>query len=403
MKKLMCVFAFLLLVACGTNNSDQEEGESGQTVNEEIPEKVNQLGLEGLAQVDPNEAGNRFLSPVSIWLAMNMAYHGTSGETKTEIEQAFGIENVNGEELSTANHTLLTNIGETEEEIELSLANSLWLNEAFTLQPGYQEQVEKQYLAQLEPITTADAINNWVAEQTNDRIEQMIDQVDPSLAVLLLNAIYFQGPWTYPFNEELTEDSDFHLSDGDTKQTSFMRLSEDLAYFEDEEVQVVALPYGEEETIQMQIFLPSEKLDFEDFQTRFDVEKWQAWTKEMQTENGSVSLPSFEFEYETELNQAFQQMGIEQAFDPDHADFSEMLDLTESNNAYISDTLHKTFISVDESGTEAAGATSVAIDVTSAPMEEPFQMEINRPFVFTITDTERELILFAGSVEDPTE
>nr|WP_239587965.1 serpin family protein [Gracilibacillus alcaliphilus] len=370
---------------------------------EAVQTSINQLGLKAVSQLEENEDGNRFVSPISIWLAMNMAYHGANGETKAEIEQALILEHIDANALGSANNSLLKEITKTEDDLELSLANSLWLNESFTLQPTYQEQMKEQYLAQIEPLTTAEAINNWIAEQTNDRIDQMIDQVDPSLALLLLNAVYFQGAWSYPFNEEWTEEQDFHLSDGDTVQAPFMLLHEDVSYLENEEVQAVALPYGEDESIQMHIFLPNEKSNFHDFQADFNLEKWQQWTKAMQIETGSISLPSFELEYETELNQWFQELGIEQAFDPDQADFSNMLELTEPTNAYINDILHKTFISVDEAGTEAAGTTSVSIDVTSAPLEDPFEMEVNRPFLFTITDMEQGVILFVGSMGNPGE
>lgn len=409
MKKLLCLFIVIFLSACNTSDSVQENPaddieQPDNASKETVQSGLNQLGFEAFAGLDKNEDGNLFISPISIWTALNMTYHGAGGETKEEMAEVLGIENIDSDALLSANHALLTKQSEDNEELELYLANAVWFREDMEIESAYQEMLETSYLAQIEPLTTTDAINDWVAEQTNDQIDKMIDKVSPNLILFLLNAVYFQGDWTYPFDESLTEEQEFHLADDSVIDTPTMVLyEEELNYSENDEVQVVSLPYEEEETIQMQIFLPNEGTSFADFQADFSLEKWQEWTDDMEKQTGTVFLPSFTLEYESELNDLFIDLGMEQAFAPNEANFSNMFTSIEDKGAYIDEIYHKTFIDVNEEGTEAAGSTSVAIKESAAIIQDTFQMDINRPFLFTITNTEENIILFMGSIEQPVD
>ncbi|MFD1449218.1 MULTISPECIES: serpin family protein [Oceanobacillus] len=407
MKKFLCFFTVIFLSACNTSNSEQENPaddieQPDNASKETVQSGLNQLGFETLSGLDKNEDGNLFISPISIWTALNMTYHGAGGETKEEMAEVLGIENIDSDALLSANHDLLMNQAGDNQELELYLANAVWFREDMEIESAYQEMLETSYLAQVEPLTTEDAINDWVAEQTNDRIDNMIDEISPNLILFLLNAVYFQGDWTYPFDESLTEEQEFHLADGSSIETPTMVLyEEELNYSENDDVQVVSLPYEEEETIQMQIFLPNGDSSFTDFQEDFSLEKWQEWTDDMEKQTGTVFLPSFTLEYESILNDLFIDLGMEQAFDPNYANFSNMFTSIEDKGAYIDEIYHKTFIDVNEEGTEAAGATSVSIEETAAIIQDTFQMDINRPFLFTITNTEENIILFMGSMEQP--
>ncbi|MFC4661514.1 MULTISPECIES: serpin family protein [Oceanobacillus] len=409
MKKLLCLCIVLILTAC--NSSDSEENPSPADIEspddaskETVQAGLNQLGFEALSGLDKNEDGNVFISPISIWTALNMTYHGADGKTKAEMEEVLGLENIDSDALLSADHDLLMEQAADNQEVELYLANAVWFREDMEINAAYQEALETYYQAKIDPLTTADAINDWVAEQTNDRIDHMADDISPDLILFLLNAVYFQGDWTYPFDETLTEEQEFSLEDGSTIETPMMTLyKKDLHYWEDENVQVVSLPYEEEETIQMQIFLPSEDTSFSNFREDFSLEKWQESMDALEQQIGTVLLPSFTLEYESELNDFFIHLGMEQAFDPNQADLSNMFEGTDASDAYISRIFHKTFIDVDEEGTEAAGATSVEVEETSAVLEDTFTMNINRPFLFTITNTEEDIILFMGSIEQPVQ
>lgn len=216
---------------------------------------------------------------------------------------------------------------------------------------------------------------------------------------MLINAIYFKGSWTYEFAEKQTAYKTFHLADGTTKEVPLMRLQEDLAYMENEDFQAVTLPYGDDEEMSMRVFLPRENTNIEDFQKMLTFENWKEWNLEFHKQKGIILLPKFQLEYETSLNEDLKKLGMTTAFNKEEANFSKMIE--EDVPLWISQVKQKTFIDVNEEGTEAAAATSVQIVTESATMDRPFHMEVNRPFVIAITDNETDTILFMGVISNP--
>ncbi|RNF41212.1 hypothetical protein EEX84_02370 [Planococcus salinus] len=243
---------------------------------------------------------------------------------------------------------------------------------------------------------SADLINAWVSDATNGKIEEMASKPLPgSLVTMLLNAIYFNGSWQFPFSEELTEEQPFYLSDGSTADVPLMTLRSELSYLETKNFQAVSLPYGEGE-MNMHVFLPAEDSSLDKFKASMSEEKWAAWLTEFKAKEGTVMLPKFELEYEVNLNNTLQRLGMETAFSS--VDLSNMFE--ESSGLFISEVKQKSYIDVNEKGTEAAAATSIMVE-ESGPAEPPFEMNVNRPFFFAITDEETGVILFMGSIENP--
>ena len=242
-------------------------------------------------------------------------------------------------------------------------------------------------------------INQWVEEKTNGKIEEIVDSpLDPDLVTILINAIYFKGDWKYEFDESQTEDRTFYLKDGTTKDVPLMRLEEKLAYMENEVLQAVSLPYGEENEMSMNVILPKENVDSEEFQTMLTYENWQKWTSEFQVKEGTLLLPKFQLEYEATLNDMLKKLGMTTAF-AKGANFGKMIQ--EADPLWISTVKQKTYLDVNEKGTEAAAATSVEIVTESFNMDGPFRMEVNRPFVIAITENKSDTILFLGEINNP--
>ena len=214
-----------------------------------------------------------------------------------------------------------------------------------------------------------------------------------------MNALYFKGDWTYAFDKEQTNQEPFHLEDGAIKDVSLMTLSEELDYLKNENFQAVKLLYGNED-LSMTVFLPTEETGLEDFKKRLTAETWAIWEAQFRKEEGTVKLPKFQVEYEVLLKDTLQKLGMATAFDRG-ANFEKMI--KEDNPVWISEVKQKTYIDVNEKGTEAAAVTSVEMKTTSAPIDEPFQMKVNRPFFITISDNETNTILFMGSIADPLE
>ncbi|WP_419893082.1 serpin family protein [Oceanobacillus kimchii] len=417
MKKCFFIFSilclFLLFSACGTDNSATGGNNSTDAppttkidtsvlVND-ANQASNHLGFQTLQRLKGNEEDNIFVSPISIWLAVSMAYNGADGDTKDEMTNALQLGDIDLQTLNEHNASMMDQVS-NHDDVELNILNSIWLRPKFTFLEDFEQQVTESYNPELGPLTTKEPMNEWVSEKTNGKITNLIEKVDEDHVAFLLNATYFNGNWKYPFDENNTDNDSFNLDESSITEVPFMSLDEKLFYWENDEFQLVALPYGEEGNIQMEVFLPNESIRLQEFVNKLTLEDWQNWRESMQETVGSLKMPKFSLEYESELQDFFQVLGMEKAFDQNIADFSNMIDPAQlRGNLYISKIMHKTFLEVDERGTEAAGATSVEMKEESAIVSPaPFQMEINRPFLLTISDNETDTILFMGMIHEPT-
>ncbi|WP_434222969.1 serpin family protein [Limnospira platensis CENA597] len=215
----------------------------------------------------------------------------------------------------------------------------------------------------------------------------------------LINAIYFKGMWSEPFDKELTQEQPFTLIDGSTKLHPLMFQFGNYLYLENSDFQGISLPYGDDARFSLYVFLPRENVSLDRFYTQLNATQWEEWIKQMRSRPGSIQLPRFKLEYEVGLNDSLKSMGMDIAFDPNQADFSN---LTSDNNVRISEVKHKTFVEVNEEGTEAAAVTSVTVVTESTPsIPEPFSMVVNRPFFLAIRDNQTRTILFMGSIVNP--
>jgi serine protease inhibitor len=407
---LPSIIVSFLLVATGCGIGNQQGSleiashvDFGKDDYKKIVSYNNQLGLELLSKVESNGDGNSFLSPTSLFMALSMVYNGTDGITKEEIARVLHAEGIDVIELNKANASLMSKLHSNSKQIQLKVANSIWLNEDYHFQTNFAEDNRDYFNAKIQEVDISDSqstkmINDWVEKSTNNKITDMVESpLDPNLVALLLNAIYFKGKWTHEFDKKQTENRTFYMKDGSTKEVPLMMLNEKLAYWENENFQAVSLPYGEEE-MSMKVFLPKENLSLDKFQTMLTLDNWEKWNSEFQEKEGKVMLPRFKLEYEFLLNDTLKELGMTTAFDTG-ANFSRMIEENEALS--ISRVKQKTFIEVNEEGTEAAAATSVEIVKKSASLDKPFHMEINRPFFIVITDNETGTILFLGSISNP--
>jgi serine protease inhibitor len=407
---LPSIIVSFLLVATGCGIGNQQGSleiashvDFGKDDYKKIVSYNNQLGLELLSKVESNGDGNSFLSPTSLFMALSMVYNGTDRITKEEIARVLHAEGIDVIELNKANASLMSKLHSNSKQIQLKVANSIWLNEDYHFQTNFAEDNRDYFNAKIQEVDISDSqstkmINDWVEKSTNNKITDMVESpLDPNLVALLLNAIYFKGKWTHEFDKKQTENRTFYMKDGSTKEVPLMMLNEKLAYWENENFQAVSLPYGEEE-MSMKIFLPKENLSLDKFQTMLTLDNWEKWNSEFQEKEGKVMLPRFKLEYEFLLNDTLKELGMTTAFDTG-ANFSRMIEENEALS--ISRVKQKTFIEVNEEGTEAAAATSVEIVKKSASLDKPFHMEINRPFFIVITDNETGTILFLGSISNP--
>ena len=376
---LIVVSFFVVAAGCG-NNMDQssleisDNVEFGEKDYENIVSSNNGLGLTWFSEAEPNKDGNIFISPTSLFMALSMVYNGAHGVTKEEIAKVLQVEGIEAKKLNQANASLMNLFHRSSKQVQLNVPNSIWLNENYHFQTEFAQNNKDYYNAEIQEIDIYDSgspkmINNWVKDETNGKIGEIVESpLDPDLVTVLINAIYFKGDWKYEFDKSQTEDRLFYLADGTNKSIPLMTLHEKLAYMENENLQAVSLPYGEKNEMSMNVFLPKENISLEEFKNKLTYENWQKWTSEFQEREGTVLLPKFKLEYEASLKETLQKLGMTTAFTKG-ANFSKMIQ--EDDPLWISQVKQKTFIDVNEEGTEATAATSVEIVTESFDINIP--------------------------------
>ncbi|MGD8922737.1 MAG: serpin family protein [Candidatus Zixiibacteriota bacterium] len=377
--------------------SDVMASSEATKVDSQLSKSVNAFGLSlfrQLVRVYPSQ--NVFISPLSVSAALGMAYNGAGGETREQIKQALSFSGLTPEQINQSYQQLFSYPNGLDSNVRIEIANSIWYDARYTVKDGFIETNHKYFDAEITPLnfksgTAADIINSWVNRSTHGKVSRIVEKpLDPLMAMSLINAVYFKGTWTNPF--QLTT-GDFFLSSSGAKQPiMMMHITNSMKYYDNPELQMVDLPYGEG-TYSMTIILPRQDMDINQFVLSLTEERLNDWMMALSMKAGSLALPRFKLEYETSLNEALQLLGIQDAFDARKADFSGMSDNT---GLVISNVKHKTFVEVNEIGTEAAAVTGETINVGPGP--EPFVMNVNRPFVYMIRDRDTNTILFIGRV-----
>lgn len=344
---------------------------------------------------------NVFVSPTSVAIALAMTYNGASGETQQAMAKALELQGMSLQDLNQANETLKDTLEKADPEVQLSIANSLWAKQGISFKPEFMQRNQQFYGAKVTELNFANPnattiINGWVKENTRGKIDKIINQIKPDDVLYLINAIYFKGNWTKPFDKGQTTNGPFYLSNGNPKQHPMMSQSGKYRYYENDALQAVSLPYGKGR-LSFYVFLPKKNTSLDAFQQELSANNWQQWMNQFRMRQGSIQLPRFKSEYDIQLNSALKALGMEAVFNTG-ANFSNMT----SASVAIDEVKHKTFVEVNEEGTEAAAATSVGIALTSARMpEEPFEMIVDRPFFCAIRDNQSGTVLFMGSIQEP--
>jgi serine protease inhibitor len=346
---------------------------------------------------------NVFISPFSVSSVLQMVENGAAGATKTEMQQALKTSGLSAASLNAAFRGLNQQFT-ARKDVTLNLANGLWFQAGFHLKPAFADDNRKFFQAELSGVDFGDpqsarTINDWADQQTRGKIKEVVQfPFDPLTRLILANAIYFKGKWDTPFKKSATRPHPFHLANGESKRTPMMAQDGDFAYQENPDFQAVKLPYAG--GLQMELYLPGTNSTPKMFLA--GTAGSQKWRDNIQAgfrrREGSVTLPKFKIEYEIRLNEPLEALGMTSAFDR-NADFSGIA----NEPLFISAVKQKSFVDVNEEGTEAAAVTSVTMEALSIRMPPPdrFTMVLDRPFFFVISDVSTGSILFMGVVNDP--
>ncbi len=410
MKNLSAILiAAILFAGCQKHAADAQNGNRGQPgsagiINPQLADATNRFGFNLLARLRSDDSvGSTMISPASIAMALAMTYNGADGATKEQMASVLEVSGMSLEDLNVAHAALREILTDTNSDITLDIANSLWARAGMPFDTNFMARNRDYFAARIENLNfddpaSAGTINGWVKDKTRNKIPSIVDEIDPATILFLINAIYFKGTWTYQFEPKSSYDGAFHHPSGD-KTRKFMFQEDDYDYLDHEGFEAIRIPYGKSQRFAMYVFLPDEESSLAEFAAGLSPDRWKEWTSSFVNRNGQLSLPRFTLTYDKGLNEALVGLGMPAAFDPMRADFSQMISVPGAN-AYISKVKHKTFMEVNEEGTEAAAVTSVEIGITSLRPDGKFVMMVDRPFFCAIADKESGLILFMGIVSE---
>jgi serpin B len=339
---------------------------------------------------------NAFLSPLSASMALGMTLNGANGETYAAMRTALRLDGMAEAELNQGYRDLMTLLGGLDSRTEMRIANSIWGDAALPVEPAFTEAGRAFFDAEVRTLDfgspeTPKTINDWVSGKTNGKIPKLLEDVSPAEVMFLINAIYFMGKWRNAFDAKDTREGRFRGADGRDRPVPLMRQKGDLRYDETEDYQAVDLLYGNG-AFAMTVLLPKAGRTPAVVLSGLDPERWNALAGRFAETEVTLTFPRFRLEYGRRLNHDLEALGMEIALGG-NADFRRIADV---DGLYITRVDQKTFVEVNEEGTEAAAATAVGIGKTAAP--EPVEMKVDRPFVLAIRERLSGAVVFLGII-----
>lgn len=400
------LLALCAFCSCQIDESSVDENKTIQVDEKsaQLIEADNEFGLEIFRKIRENsDDENLMISPLSISVAFAMAYNGADKDTKTEMEKAMKLNGLTTEQINSSYKMLVDALQSLDKDVVLEIANAIFYAEGFSVKPDFLNINNTVYDAEVSKLnfgtpSAVETINDWVTDKTHDKITKIIDQLSPLDRMVLLNAVYFNGIWKTKFDEKGTHNLPFKKINGTSIEVPMMKKEEKLEYSTNSLFSAVKMPYGKGQ-YNMIVMLPAEGKNSQDVIDALSAANWNNWMKSFEVKDPVVvTMPRFKFAFETKLNNVLAEMGMVKAFQPNIADFSKISD----EDLYISSAIHKSFIDVNENGTEAAAVTSITFTTTSAGNEPPkTYFYVDKPFVFAITEKDTNAILFIGEVQKP--
>jgi len=361
----------------------------------------NKFAFEFFKKVNGFDTATNFMvSPVSLSLALGMAYNGAEGDTKAAFDEVLDYP-ATLTEVNEFNKNLIDKLSSSEDGSVMEIANSMWIHDGFPVKEEFISLNKEYYQAEVANLDfsdpgSVDVINNWVSNKTHEKIPTIISDISNDMRLFLINALYFNAAWMYEFNKDYTEKGTFIKDNGNELEVDMMTMTENLSFYQNDLFSSVILPY-EKEKFSMVILLPNTGKTTGDVIEAMDNTTWKTWMESYDTTDVSLNLPKFKLAYKNKLNDELIDMGLGIAFSGS-ADFSGISDIA-LKIAYV---LQKTFIDVNEEGTEAAAVTIIGFENTSLPVGNlPELFIVNRPFVYAIRENVTGSICFIGKVGAP--
>lgn len=377
----------------------------------QLSNSVNNFSFDLYKKIIEQDSSNVFFSPIGLSTAFAQVYIGSDKKTKNEIANVFGFNNslveFPNEFLDFSNQVFSP---EAKSTIELLNANSIWVNNKFELKPEFVKSLEDNFNSKVfaldvsKPSECADQVNAWVKNSTLDKINNMISKkdIEPETVFLLLNSLYFKDKWLNTFDEKNTREDMFSVSASEKVKIQMMNTAGFFSYAQHQNYDALQIPYSTK-NYSMLILLPKDISGIFNLEKTLDSINVENILNELKKNEVCLALPKFKFEYEIQnLKSLLQQLGVLQAFDESGAEFSGLINSPSNKNIFLSDVLQKTFVEVNEEGTEAAATTLIKVNsFTRGSHPDPIYFRADHPFLFFIIENNTKCILFMGRCLNP--
>jgi serine protease inhibitor len=407
-KQCLILLAAVAVAACDHSPTDvgqpvvPRDSIRALTVTEQqIASASNQFAIQLLLGADAAEkqAANFMVSPLSASMALGMTMNGAAGETFNAMRQTLGFGALSQSEVNAAYAGLIRQLyARAGTKVQFALANAVWFDKQFTPLPAFVDTLKQYFDAPAQQLdfgsaTAPQTISRWAEDKTNGRIKDLVQQIDPAEVMFLVNAVYFKAPWSKEFDPKRTSSAPFTRPDGTRINVPMMSREGIVRAAMTSDGIAVELPYADS-AYSIVLWMSGEGQPASAARSILSNGKWAQLLSAMRDQDLMLTMPKFHIEYAIGLNDLLTAMGMGIALDPNRADFSRISGV---NDLYISRVFQKTFMDVNEQGTEAAAATSVGVGVTSAPPSITF----NKPFLFAVRERSSGTILFEGRVNEP--
>lgn len=399
----ICIL-FFALIACEKQDPSINKDPINLTLTQkQIVDSTNTFGLNIFKEVVSNSGENEnvFISPLSISMALSMLYNGAANATREELKDGLGYSGMTDEQINIANRDLIKALIEVDPKVIMEIANSIWYRNTFQPEQEFLATNKDYYDADARSVTfdptTVDLINNWVSTKTHNKITTIIDQIPDDAIMYLINAIYFKGTWKYKFDKDKTLKMPFNLGNGGSKQTDFMFQDGSFEYMKNDLLTAVNLPYGGE-NYSMVVLVPNGENTYQDILAALNQQNWEIWNNSFaKRDEVKVYFPKFKLSFKKELNDDLAALGMPTMF----SDFADLTGIHHNGGLKVSKVMHKTFVEVNEEGTEAAAVTSVEIIETAYNPANDLIVKADKPFIYIIKEKDTNTLLFMGVLNDP--
>lgn len=397
---LMMTAAAFLLGSCEKDQVNINEGPSFTPTAKQkaVVQASNYFGFNMLRKsIEHGGDSNICISPMSISTALGMTWCGADGSTATQMENTLGFQGMSQNDIKEAYKGLIKYLLEADPAVKLEIANSIWHRDDFFVEPNFIQDNQYYFSSAIYPVDftapqTVHQINQWVSDATHGKIDEIIDVIPPDIVMYLINALYFKADWTTSFDASKTHTAIFQSPQGNIN-VDMMEKQDKIMVLQNQHCNAVKLPYGDGR-FSFVAMLPADGKNMDELVSNLDQQNWSDWMQNFnEHEDFLLYLPKFKLEFEKNLNNMLVDLGMEDAFSPTLADFSN---INPNAQLFISEVKHKTYIDVNEKGTEAAAVTSVAVGFGSVDM-----MIFNREFLFFIIEENTGFVMFSGRINQP--